>query len=46
MNKRNNDMKRHCRNIKKTIWMKWRSLTLTKVQQEGEEGFTAKNTIR
>ena len=28
--KRNNDMKRHCRDIKKIIWMKWRLLTSTK----------------
>ena len=30
MKKRNNDMKRHCRDIKKIIWMKWRLLTSTK----------------
>ena len=30
MKKRNNDMKRRCRDIKKIIWMKWRLLTFTK----------------
>ena len=29
--KRSNDMKRHCKDIKKIIEMKWRSLIFTKV---------------
>ena len=28
--KRNNDMKKHCRDIKKIIWIKWKLLTFTK----------------
>ena len=30
MKKRNNDIKRHCKDIKKIIQTKWRSLTFTK----------------
>ena len=48
---RNSDMKKHCRSIKKIIWMKWRLSTYTKgairqVQRQKQKEVQKKRQVK